>query len=62
MKNNGKLDVSVKGKNLKKKKKKTCEERGLDSENEEGEENSSADQMEKRKSFVVRGCLVSSHR
>ena len=57
--------MSVKGKKFQRKKErkgKTCEERGLDSENEEREESSRADQMEKQRSFVVvRRCLVTSH-
>ena len=63
---NGNLGVSVKGNKFQRKKErkkgKTCEERGLDSENEEREENGIADQMEKQRSFVVvRRCLVRSH-
>lgn len=63
---NGNLGVSVKGNKFQRKKErkkgKTCEERGLDSENEEREENGRADQMEKQRSFVVvRRCLVRSH-
>ena len=59
---NGNLGVSVKGNKFQRKKGKTCEEGGLDSENEEREENGRADQMEKQRSFVVvRRCLVRSH-
>ena len=58
--------MSVKGNKFQRKKErkkgKTCKERGLDSENEEREENGRADQMEKQRSFVVvRRCLVRSH-
>ena len=54
--------MSVKVNKFQRKKGKTCEERGLDSENEEREENGRADQMEKQRSFVVvRRCLVRSH-